>query len=211
MCARVLRSSPTTSRGKLWSPVAFLPAALHHAHAPRHTIHATIARLSLSLLPVEVTQREEAFDWILQWLAQQPKSSFASHNYRHACSSSCQCVRRVSCCANTTRALCVRILCVVQFGGPSEPGPNAAISSPTEARGRVQVAASAQVRARLSWCCSAFAVVNEPDVCMPRYLPGQGLHLLWWRGSLIWVTKTRRSQPEHVTNMNGQTQVEPGV
>ncbi|ELR12161.1 ATPase, AAA domain containing protein [Acanthamoeba castellanii str. Neff] len=108
------------------------------------------------VVSVEVTQREEAFDWILQWLAQQPKSSFASHNYRH-------------------------MLFLLSSLGPMQ-------------RFRRQ---------------QKLEVVSKSPPQL-KYLPGQGLHLLWWRGSLIWVTKTRRSQPEHVTNMNGQTQVEPG-
>ncbi len=85
------------------------PAALRAPRTRTTTHHSRHHCAPLSLLPVEVTQREEAFDWILQWLAQQPKSSFASHNYRHACSTLSVCV---ACRVNTTRALCVRILCV---------------------------------------------------------------------------------------------------
>jgi hypothetical protein len=70
------------------------PPCAHHA--PRHTIHSAIA--PPPLLPVEVTQREEAFDWILQWLAQQPKSSFASHNYRHMLFLLSVCASRVVSC-----------------------------------------------------------------------------------------------------------------
>ena len=111
-----------------------------------------------------MTQREEAFDWILQWLAQQPKSSFASHNYRHACSSSCQCVRCVRC-ANT-RVACVLCVYVCVCGAvwwsirawvqcsdfvankSSRSCPSRRLSS----------------SACKSWCCGVLAVVTAPDV-----------------------------------------------
>ncbi len=31
---------------------------------------------------VEISQREEAYDWVLQWLAQQPETFWSSRNYR---------------------------------------------------------------------------------------------------------------------------------
>jgi hypothetical protein len=56
------------------SLACLVPITIAHTTCVRRSVHTS----------VEVSQREEAWDWILQWLAEQPKSSFASHNYRHS-------------------------------------------------------------------------------------------------------------------------------
>lgn len=98
----------------------------------------------MSVAAVEVSQREEAYEWLLRWLADQPEGGLSSHNYRYPRAR----WKHMLVCEDTMALYALTR--PLQPDRASELGTHAANPTATAVGGRIPLATAAEVSA-LSW------------------------------------------------------------